>query len=309
MSARVPSRPSQDEQEARREQAIADCHQEIVEHIEDAISIGEQGVLDAGNLLGAIVREALAQGEETGRLLTHSNAGGVMESLGKGALTAETHIAVIDEIMSELGVQSAEAMQATRSIAQTVDGFHEVMLSTRMVGVSMRIEVAWLSDNNELGVIPEQLRSLGDEIESLTTELERLSAALRNVLPALAASSARVERARNAVRIQVAESVAELAGMTRTMIKAASDIASTRSAMTAQIRLRCEEALSQLQFFDPMVQELQRIDVLVSEFRSTQSTDSGSPPVEPIRYGRRLGERSTPEESSATVTAGEVMLF
>lgn len=309
MSARTPSWPAQAGQEENREQAIADYHQEIIEHIEDAISIGERGVLEAGNLLGDIVREALAQGEETGNILTHSNAGSVMESLGKGALKAETHIAVIDEIMSELGVQSTEALQATRSIAQTVDGFHEIMMSTRMVGVSMRIEVAWLSDNNELGVIPEQLRALGDEIESLTTELQNLSASLRNVLPALSASSARVERARNTVRAQVAESVATLGSMTRTMLDAASRIATTRHEMTSQIRLRCEEALSQLQFFDPMVQDLQRVDVLASEFRSALSLGTGSAPVQPIRYGRRLGDLATPEENTETVAAGEVMLF
>lgn len=289
--------------------AIADYHREVIEHIETAISIGEHGVLEAGTLLGRIVRESLAQGEETGRLLTHSNAGNVMEALAMGAQTAEAHIAVIDEIVAELGVQSAEALEATRSIAQTVGGFHEVMLSTRMVGVSMRIEVAWLSDKNDLGVIPEQLRSLGDEIESLTTELGRLSTSLRNVLPSLAASSTRVERARNAVHGEIAESVATLGAMARIMLDAATDTSKSRSEMTAQIRLRCEEALSQLQFYDPMVQELQRIDVLLCDFRSEVSRGDDALPVEPIRYSRRLGELAGTEEASAKLLTGEVMLF
>lgn len=310
---RASNSPAQNGRGMSRDLRVAELHEEIIEHVEDAISLGERGILDAGNLLGAIVREALAHGEETSRLLADSNACSVMECLGTGARGAEAHLGLIDELMSELGVRSAEAIQATQSIAKTVDAFREVMLSTRMVGVSMRIEIAWLSNENELGVIPEQLRTLGDEIESLSTELEHLSASLRQVLPALAASSARVAHARNAVRVEVADSVSALGSLTGSMINTASESDDKRNAMTEQIRLHCEEALVQLQFFDPMVQDLRHIDVLVSEFRSRLSLRDGAPPVEPIRYGRRVGELSAAlspaDEASPTVSAGELMFF
>jgi hypothetical protein len=291
------------------EERMGELHEEVIDRVDDAVAIGERGVLAAGDLLGAIVREALAQGEETSGLLAHTNASKVTEALEQEAVNAEKHIAAMDGILSNLSAQTSAAIKTTQAIGQTVGGFREVLMSTRMVGISLRIEVARLPNHGDLAVIPDQLRSLGEEIESLTGELESLIASLRAVLPALEASNTRVARARNLVRVQVADSVAALGNVTRAMCHAAAAVISNRSDTTATIRLRCEAALSRLQFFDPMVQNLQRLDTLISDYRSSVTHDGLTKTIEPVRYGRRLGDSIAREETVEAMQAGELMLF
>jgi hypothetical protein len=75
-----------------------------------------------------------------------------------------------------------------------------------------------------------------------------------------------------------------------------------------EVVARAQSALSLLQFYDPLIQDLQSLDWLMADLRTKAS--GGQETVAPMEFVRRLGDTSaTNVVDEEPTNAGEVMLF
>lgn len=269
-------------------------------------------MLRTGNALGTVVAEAMAQMADAAQSMQGTeHEASLGEALQRNSRDVADYLASFDTATEALRAEVDKATGACGSIASLVREYDLATLTCDALAMYMKIEVARLPDKDRhVGVIADELRSLSTSIHALADTVRSVSSGLLKELPAVAASVQRTRARRDAISSSLRQSTDDIGAVAEKLEKVLR--ISTSDGASAEI-VRCsQEALSRLQYHDPLIQEVQTLDALAAQIRSAVAGAAGAPEAfEPLRYAVRLGDVPTSggNEDGSTVEAGEMLLF
>lgn len=288
--------------------ALQQAHRDLVESIQEATALGDEGVLASGNALNVIVTEAMAQMDEAASSMqgAEHEGGSLGQVLHQKSDEITRYLSSFDASTEGLAGGVARATEACRSIASFVGEFDSATLTCDALAMYMKVEVARLPQKDQhVGVIADELKVLSSSVRQLANTVRAVSVGLLRELPAVAASVQRTRARRLAVSSSIQESVADIGSIARQL----EDVLRLSAADGASSEVvRCsQEALSRHQYHDPLVQEVQTLDGLAAELCTSASAGTvAAETFAPLVYAVRLGGDTSSEAAGG---AGEVDLF
>lgn len=283
---------------AKIDRLLADHRARVHERIQHAQALSE--------------REILAIGENVQNIVDHTRQYiDVSKHTTEENFSAQTR-SLNDYLEYARGSSDAQHHAVTQALALSDDIAHagaavdRLASQARLLALNAKIEAARLGGaGSAFGVITEQMNHLSLEIAKTNRLIADATQAIRECLPVIAEQ--------NTAQIRRLET------FTTTMRQLKADIESALSAASTagdthinMILTLAYAALSHLQFQDPMIQGVQKIDFLARDLhhKVNATLDIPAPQNTPSPYIETLGSKmdeETPDD--AGVHAGEVILF
>ena len=299
-----------------------------------AIAVSEQAALNVGDHVGAIVRHAREHVEASTRLAVRF---GKDSEIGRAiARHSEDMTAFVDGITRRLREQRARAAELhdqLEGILSAGKRIRAIARETKIVTINAQIEAARLgAQGKPFVVIAEQLAQLADDVDVANQLVGRLAQTMTEVMPRLAESAESLLGESERFRERFSAGLAELE---RTQAELHDDVVRAvreGERRSARILEGSRNALSELQFQDPMAQSLREIPRISDAARrrlvEALGVDVDAVDVLEARESLRVGElmarlagaeevalRSVPEEPSpdgmdaGAPESGDVLLF
>lgn len=226
-----------------------------------AIAVSEQAVLNVGDDVGDIVRQAREHVEASARLAVRF---GKDSEVGRAiAQQSEDMTAFVDRTTQRLREQrerAAELHDQLGRIMSAGERIRTIARETKIVTVNARIEAARLgSMGKPFVVIAEQLAQLADDVAVANRLVEQLASTMKDVMPRLAENSATLLADSERFWERFSGSLAQLE---RTQSQLHDDVIQAvkeGERRSARILQGSQNVLSELQFQDPMAQSLREI--------------------------------------------------
>jgi len=287
---------------AKIDRLLADHRARVHEHIQHAQALSEKEILAIGENVQNIV-DHTRQYIDVSKHTTEENFSAQTRSLNdyleyaRGSSDAQHHAVI-------------QALALSDDIAHAGAAVDRLASQARLLALNAKIEAARLGGaGSAFGVITEQMNHLSLEIAKTNRLIADATQAIRECLPVIAEQ--------NTAQIRRLET------FTATMRQLKADIEnSLSSANTAgdthinMILTLAYAALSHLQFQDPMIQGVQKIDFLARDLHDevNATLDIPAPQNTPSPYIETLGSKMDEETQGdagvhAGVHAGEVILF
>jgi len=298
--------------------ADADVHLRVVDILRDLTSRSEQGILVAGQSLSAVVgigrevAEASVQAVDALRVRQESDVPARLDSIDHAL---HDYIrAVTTSLDEEARVLAAMRAELDR-IEQAAAALEGIAGSSRMLAVCAEIETAQLSDRSARGRFDStvsEMRKLSVLVEELRQSLAARSADLRAEVRDLEAGSAALKAELEDVVQAVTAQIERIDGAGHTLLQRLADLDEQARATTDALVSASMDGLTALQFQDPMIQELQRLDALVG---SLTDPEAASDDEVPLSYSVNLGDRADlslvedDDDEDTALDAGDLLLF
>lgn len=279
---------------------LTDYRRLIHEHIEYARAVSEKEIMAIGESVQHIVDHTRQFIDESTQAVERSFAG-QSATLGN----------YLDHAQQTADIQRNAVQQAlalSEDITKAGAAVDRLASQARLLALNAKIEAARLgSEGNAFGVITEQMNHLSLEIAKTNRLIAHATQAIKTCLPVITE--------------QTSAQIRSLEDFSQTMqqLKAGVELSlsTTTSAGDSHITMILNlayAALSHLQFQDPMIQSMQKIDFLMrdlhdgvnKEFGTAASTVLSSSYVETL--GSKMADER-PGEVETHRTAGEVLLF
>jgi methyl-accepting chemotaxis protein len=264
---------------------LSDSNARIARRVQDVRSLTEREVLACGTVLQTIVEKARDLANESERTLASSTA-------RSEEITSRFILGMQEDILAqETAVR--RTMDLASGIAEAIAALDHLVFFSKILAINAKIEAARLgSQGDAFEVVADGLGGLSDVIGEASDKVTSAIGAVREGLPPVSARAASMrERSRLFVN-EVAERV-----------RSASlhvDNGSSNDRLDVLMELS-NQALSHLQFQDPMAQKLLLID---------RDLDLVKDRVRRVLNGVDHAEVSEiDEESSSEPLPGEVVLF
>lgn len=265
---------------------IGDSHEQIAQRIKDVQAVTEREVLACGNVLGEIVDKARHLTDESNRAVALSMTrseeitGQFVQGMREDIVTQETAVQRVLELAG--GIEAAVA------------AINDLTLSSKVLAINARIEAARLGAQGKgFAVIADSLSGLSGVIRAASDTVSSSIEAIRKGLPQMRASAASMNERTSVFIEQVSRQVKSAAAQT-------GDFQSDGS--LAELQELSNQALSHLQFQDPMAQKLLSInDDLTRVKERVRQILGGSDLLEVEESGAVANGNEPPP--------GEIMLF
>lgn len=296
---------------------LAQAHQEVVDAIRTVAEETESPILSAGQTVSLVVERVQSTLEEAKSLAGNDKGGHSQLSqllLSQGEATRhypQTFAACLREVASV----TTGATSLLGTIASGASSFAQLVRTGDFLSLYAKMELARLPPGvSESSSFSQEFKALTLGIRELSERIGVLANAMISTLPEIDRLvhelSAESRRVASQVETQGIH-VRELADALDRSLSVLSHLGEDR--LPAIIE-RAQKALSSLQFYDPLMQDMQSLDGLMAELR-TSSNENGEK-VEPLFFLRRLGETEGEKATeqafapeSQVADAGEVMLF
>lgn len=288
-------------------------HDSLAQTLVELTDHSQQEVLEIGNRIGHMVE--LAEGYAV--TIDALNQNLQLDSLA--ALSSEQQErlgAILDRIQAGIQEQLrviSGLLDTATNITTTLTTLRRGIQSARLLSVYVRIEGATLNTGRV------EVNSLAGKLAALCERMERASDGVSTLLGVLLESLPTLEQRlqnglkscdeqRHAVMLH-ATAITKGAGLLSGELE---ERFTTCRANVQQTINASHQALSSLQFQDPMIQSLQRLDPLAAEARCA----SGEPDATPVEFAAGFDSAAAfrssgtePAESASDVDAGELILF
>jgi methyl-accepting chemotaxis protein len=264
---------------------LDESHARVVEVINDVRSLTEREVLACGNVLSAIVENAMHLTRESESSLASSEA-----------RSEEINSRFVNGMREDILAQTTavqRVLDLAKGIEAAVIAINDLTVSSRVLAINARIEAARLGEQGKgFAVIADNLSLLSKSIRATS---EKVSSAIDSVREGLQPVSARAVSMDDRTKIFVEEVAAQVH-----FTSMQADSCQPGGRLTALTELS-NQALSHLQFQDPMAQKLSSI---TSELKQAK---------ERVRQSLKGEEEFSVTGASESICdeplAGEVMLF
>jgi methyl-accepting chemotaxis protein len=294
---------------------VAELKRALEDRVERAIAGADTGVIVAGRCVERICAEAMAAAAEV-RQTSVTLAGGTDEH-GVGALAARqtAHVeAFVTDMRRLMAMQATTTREAVTHSATIVDAgarVTEIAASSRMLALNAQIEAARLGAAGAgFAVIAAEMNELSKEVGRANGVISELAASLSRTLPVLLRNSEVLEARASTFSAELGADIRQMEEASARAETAFRGAATVNEARLTRIREASNEALSALQFHDPMVQHLRQLPSFVDELArriervlAADGADTQLPPLESaVRQHVAVAGRHPPE-------AGVVTLF
>jgi methyl-accepting chemotaxis protein len=246
--------------------------QRVQERVSEAAHSSEAATLATGGMLMRVLHEARAQVDDLGALSSRvSGADG--DSAGQiAADTSREMRSFVTELSRQLSDQvsslhrATEAMQSILRVGARID---EIATASRFLALNAVVEASRLGDAGAASrVIAQEMKELSQSVEAANGQVSELARQLSTTLPEVAATTSHIDEKVSAFRHTFDEKLRALDNAFAELRTVAQTSVDKSSARLESIVQSSHEALSQLQFQDPMVQGLRKIDTIISNSQS-----------------------------------------
>lgn len=273
--------------DARIMAEIAGGRQRVAERVDELKALSERETLACGNVLSSIVENVRGLISETDRTVTQAKA-------RSDAATSR----FIDGMQQDAGSQAA----AVAEVLRLADGVEEAIRSingltqySNLLAINARIEAARIGEQGRgFAVIAQHMRDLSVTIRESADKVSAAIGAVREGLPPVGARATSMQERTRAFVDEVAAQV-KLASLQTD--RSADQAAHSR--LDAVIELS-NQALSHLQFQDPLVQNLSAIDRDIAQIEGR---------VRRVLRGEDLETLDDDPSSGAQPAPGKITLF
>ncbi|MGC4087044.1 MAG: methyl-accepting chemotaxis protein [Polyangiaceae bacterium] len=272
--------------------------------VEQASAVSERGVLEVGRALGVLVEESRSQTSDLLEVLPRLEGDGpadessmsIRDAIDRQTATVTTFA---QELMSRAGRQNEMAEHAARlteGIAHLARDVSSIAVKARLLSLNARIECSRLGEQGKaMTVVANEIRQVSASVAKANADISELAAQLTELLPAVARLSAELQSSSHQFRESFEQSQAETQttySQLMTLVKSTVERSQTRA---ERMLSQAQDALSALNFQDPMAQQLRELAGKI-ESRCSGTSYDGVP-----SGSNKLGEEK--------MQAGEVALF
>jgi hypothetical protein len=236
--------------------------------IEEAIQNSERDVLKTGKCMTLVLEDARAQALEARKSLERVDED---SDLAK-AIAAQTEAmeAFLAELMTELSAQhklSVDAANQTNEILRVGEGIAGIARAAKLLNVNAQIEAARLGTHGEaFGVIASEMTTLTLNIEKANRQIGALAASMRERMPRLTSMSEFMVKRSESFFGEFEERQQKVVASEKALQSATLHTLQASETRASATLVTAQDALSALQFQDPMAQSLRKIEALLDDF-------------------------------------------
>jgi methyl-accepting chemotaxis protein len=277
--------------------------------VEDAARVSESGVLEVGKALGALISESRTQTNDLMQVLPHlegsGEASGIRDAIERQTSVVQAFVTALMERADRQNQLAEHASKLTEGIASLARDVGGIAIKARLLSLNARIECGRLGESGKaMTVVASEIRQVSSSVAKANADIVELASQLNELLPKVARSSAELHNTSDEFRgdfeaslSATQESYGELIGV----VKSTVERSQTRSERMLE---EAQQALSALNFQDPMVQQLRELAALVEQ-RATGQLGGN------LRIGTQLSSTAGFSDPLpiASARAGEVDLF
>ncbi len=253
-------------------------------------SVTDEEVRSIGSIIDRIIRTS----NDRTRLVKQT----IEETQGRFQGLSRQMGDLADELQAQRS-RIRDAQACANSLAGMGKSIHSLGLQTRLLAINAKIEAARLGEHGRpLQALAEQTNVLNQEVKSMSHSISVLTQELRRLLPALEEQNDRIRG-----------NFSDFQGAVEEMVEA-SPVASDEH--IEQVMSWGYEALSHLQFQDPMIQELEEIDGEVRKFAGylSETIDLEIPDSIPVHVEKMsIYDESLQDEDEDVANPGDILLF
>jgi len=275
-------------------QAFDEGREKVLARIRHARQLSDQGVLEAGDKINAIVKAARGFIERTKASMA-SPEDAALEGLVED---------VRRTVVGQCG-KVQEALQYSSDIRKAGLAIEGAATASRLLALNARVEASRLTgaDKAAFDVIAREVRDLSEEIANANGKIEVMIERLLRTLPEIAYEA---EQAKGMVEDLHCKQQARQVEMEDQMRSSDEIGTETLERILAQAR----SALSELQFQDPMIQDIEGIDRVLVSLRNRLVKDLGAGDEVEAAYAAHLSEDLAEQgDGTEAEEAGELLLF
>ncbi len=278
---------------------IGEYRARIRERVQSAKDTSETEILAVGDCVKDIVNHTRQYIEESKELLE--------KNLTAQATSLDNYLGYAKQTVGAQNSTVQQALTLSEDISKAGTAVDKLANQARLLALNAKIESARLgSAGKAFSVITEEMNHLSGEIAKTNHLIADSIKAIKECLPTIM----------NQTRSQIEKLEAFSSTMRQLKDGVEKSISTTNSTGNTRLDTILElaySALSHLQYQDPMVQDLQKIDVLMKKLNDEVNGELGIPltaqdtPVHIKTLGGTL--KNSKDDSDPLPDAGEVLLF
>lgn len=299
----------------------------IADRIPQVVEITEQEVLIVGKAVNDVVDAARAQVTESREILAQVDENsGIAVTIERLATAMEAFLAKLNPYLTRQEVVSSTAARYGAKIEEAGHKIDTIALAANILNLNAQIEAARLGEVGEpFMIIASEMTTLTRQIEEANGMIAELSNTLLSTLPEIAAINGSISNTCADFGSDFSKQVTEVRDVQHLLqASVRASLESTESRAEQMLRIS-QDALSHLQFQDPVAQSLWQVQLGLSALanmvganlpayqdveRHHAGTSTGHNPLHALasQYGLKLlhGNPSTNEAPSlGVVQAGE----
>jgi methyl-accepting chemotaxis protein len=297
--------------------AIHDYRAQVLALIQKAEEISERAVLDVGQNVNSIVRDARDYMKHLKESL-----GSVGDDTSEASVThaivrqSDAVASFMEDMGQHLRVQEDKAQQAVEQSIKIIEAANTIKTmayTARILSLNAHIEAARLgSHGHAFQVIVKEMLKFSEVVEETNLKVSGLAEDLQELLPQIAHQTKTIRHDTEVFSDQLERlngSVEESTHNLKEMVVQTMTDGDQRVQKVLDLSM---QALSHLQFQDLMIQDVQRIDTLLYELHNLllERLGSDQTPQQP-RYMIRLGDamKDDEKEDDEMLEEGELLLF
>jgi methyl-accepting chemotaxis protein len=274
--------------------------------VERASAVSERGVLEVGRALGALVDESRSQTSDLLEVLprlegdgsTDESSMSIRDAIGRQTSTVTTFA---QELISRAGRQNEMADHAARlteGIAHLARDVSSIAVKARLLSLNARIECSRLGEQGKaMTVVANEIRQVSASVAKANADISELAGQLTELLPAVARLSAELQSSSHEFRESFERSQYETQATYTSLMTLVKSTVERSQARAERMLCQAQDALSALNFQDPMAQQLRELAGKVeARCSGTGQLSDGSP-------------SGASKDAESNMQAGEVALF
>ncbi len=270
--------------------ALQFCRSEVSRVVEASVKATEHGVIGAGNALSAIVESAKEQASSLE--VVASKVGGGGDSGIGGAIRAQaTAIGSFTESLVERAHRQRETTRRAAGMSQDIQNLarqlQQIAIQARVLSLNAKIECAHLGAHGAaLSAVASEWESVTNAVKHANDDIARLAAALTKSLPELSANAEELADSSQAFATDFSRQSQATEDAFSSLMDAVRDSTTVSHRRIEQILKLSRDALSSLQFQDPVAQNLRELDELF--FRAGHDCGAALPDEPDWRLGTQI---------------------
>jgi methyl-accepting chemotaxis protein len=282
------------------------AHERIVE----ANAVTERAVMATAQVLQRITQQATTHVEQLQSLRAHTAGGqdqGLNSAVQRQLTSATNHSRKLGELITAQNVDARQALtelEVIRTAAQTIQ---RLASAARMLALNAQIEAVRLGEAGKpFGVVAAEMKNMAREVDLANEQVGRTADNLQMTLPRIAARAEQMDVRSNEFATDLEERMRDVAEGGASLQRSIHEVLATGDGALQAVLGQCREAFSQLQFQDPVAQQLLMIDqdAYALQTELAELLDAGDDDIRPPATPPLSGEVRIEQ-----VRNGEVVLF
>ncbi len=244
---------------------VSDARATIAEVVRESNQSTEQYTLRIGQDLNEIVSTANAYADDLqqrfGTLQASKDSSGIVEAITAQTTTTREFIDGVRTSTSDQKKVAEAALERAENIMRIGTAINEVARNSKMLALNASIEAARLGvPGRSFAVIASEMQTLSERVHESNTLVRDLVEGMMELLPQVLEGASSMANDTDTFRSRFQSDTRTLRAETTKLQEVLKDVADHQDDRIAHIMSTSQDALSNLQFQDPMAQRLMRID-------------------------------------------------